>query len=103
MKAVISYLGKQYLVSEGDEIIVNKVNSDPDKKIEIANVLLISDKESVILDNSRLKEAKVEAELLKTNQGKKIKVLKFKAKKRYQRVFGHRQEYSKIKITKIKG
>jgi len=102
MKVVISFLGKQYLVSEGDEIIVNKVNADRGEKIEISDILLIDDNKSVLIGKPKLKGVKVEAELLETKKGKKIKILKFKAKKRYQRNIGHRQEYSKIKIVKIK-
>jgi len=102
MKAVISFLGKQYLISEGDEIITGKVEEEKGKKIEIPDVLLFYKNDKINIGKPKIKSAAVTAELLENKKTKKIRVVKFKAKKRYKRVKGHRQNFSKLKITKIK-
>ena len=101
MKAIISLLGKQYLISENDEILTNKIEGKKGEKINISDVLLISDNDKIILGKPKIKDAEVKAEILETKKGEKIRVLKFKAKKRYKRVIGFRPIVSKLKISKI--
>jgi len=100
MKAVISLKGKQYLVSEGEEILTEKIDAKG-KKIEIPDVLLVINNNKVIVGKPIVKNAKVQAEILETKKGKKIRILKFKSKKRYKKTLGHRQFISKLKIVKI--
>jgi len=100
MYAIIKTGGKQYRVSEGDEILVEKLNEDIGKTVKIENVLLIKDDSGVHLGDE-LKNAYVEAEVLGLEKGEKIIVFKYRAKKRYRRKTGHRQQYTRLKITKI--
>ena len=98
--AVIKTGGKQYLVKENDEIIVEKVNGDS-KKLELETLARIdTDKNLVDLGTPNLKEA-TRAELLENVKGDKIRVARFKAKVRYRKVKGFRAQLSKIKIGKI--
>jgi len=102
MKAVIRTGGKQYLVSEGDVIDVEKIPSDKKDKITFDEVLLFAnDKDEVELGDPVIKGAKVEAELVEQFRDKKVVVFKMKRRKRYRKTQGHRQNLTKIKITKI--
>jgi len=102
MKAVIRTGGKQYLVSEGDVIDVEKIPSDKKDKITFDEVLLLAnDKDEVELGDPVIKGAKVEAELVEQFRDKKVVVFKMKRRKRYRKTQGHRQNLTKIKITKI--
>jgi len=102
MKAVIRTGGKQYLVSEGDVIDVEKIPSDKKDKITFDEILLLAnDKNEVELGDPVIKGAKVEAELVEQFRDKKVVVFKMKRRKRYRKTQGHRQNLTKIKITKI--
>lgn len=101
MKVVISFKGKQYLVSENDQILTEKVIGKKGKKIKINDVLLISNNNDVKIGKPIVKNSEVQAELIGTAKAKKKKIIKFKAKKRYQIIKGHRQLISRVKITKI--
>jgi len=100
MYAVIVTGGKQYRVREGDEILVEKLNEEAGKTIKIENVLLIKDDKGIHLGDE-LKNAYVEAQVLGLEKGEKIIVFKYRPKKRYRRKTGHRQQYTRLKITKI--
>ena len=102
MKAVIFYLGKQFLISEGDIILINKVLGKKGDKVKITDILLVFDNDKVILGKPYLEQAEVEAELVDSGKQPKIQIIKFRAKKRYQKKAGHRQQFSKLKINKIK-
>ncbi len=98
--AVIKTGGKQYLVKESDEIIVEKVSGD-NKKLELETLAKIdTEKGTIDLGTPSLKEA-TKAELLESVKGDKIRVARFKAKVRYRKVKGFRAQLSKIKIVKI--
>ena len=101
--AVIKTGGKQYKVKQGDEIKVEKIDKEQGKKINLEEVLLISDEkaENFKIGNPFIKGAKVEAEILDQARKKKIEVVKYKAKTRYKKTLGHKQHYTKLKITKI--
>ena|SRR5207245_6965668 len=98
MQAVIVSGGKQYLVKKDDVLEIELVGDE--KKLEFDALLLI-DGSDVKVGQPHVAGAKVTAEVLGEVKGEKIKVLKFKAKKRVKRLTGHRQHYSEIKITKI--
>lgn len=100
MYAVIKTGGKQYRVREGDEILVEKLSADAGQKVRIEDVLMVKDDSGVYLGKD-LKGAYVEAEVLGIEKGEKIIVFKYRAKKRYRRKTGHRQNYTRIKILKI--
>ncbi|MDD3839061.1 MAG: 50S ribosomal protein L21 [Clostridia bacterium] len=101
MYAIIKTGGKQYRVKEGDEIFVEKLGIDEGEAVEFDEVLAISDENGLKYGTPYLKNAKVCADVVKNGKGKKIIVFKYKPKKDYRRKQGHRQPYTKVKITKI--
>ena len=101
MSAVIREGGKQFKVQEGDIIKVPKRSEEEGKKITIKDVLMISDDESTKIGNPIIKNAKVEAKILKHSKDKKIIVFKYKRRKGYRRKLGHRQQFTRIEIGKI--
>jgi len=84
--AVIKTGGKQYKVKEGDTILIEKISTE---------------KEKIVFDDI-LNGKKVEAKIIESLKGPKIHILKFKAKTRYKRTNGHRQQHVKIQIEAIK-
>lgn len=100
MYAIIATGGKQYKVSEGDVIFVEKLDFEGDT-VEFDNVLMTIDGENVTVGTPSVEGAKVTAKLIKNGKSKKIMVFKFKAKKNYRRRQGHRQPYTKLSIEKI--
>ncbi|MEL5721708.1 MAG: 50S ribosomal protein L21 [Treponemataceae bacterium] len=102
MYALIDYKGKQYKVSEGDEIIVDSVNEDVGSKLEIDSVLLLKNADTVSVGTPYVAGAKVSATVSENFRDKKILVYKYKRKKDYHKMRGHRQHLSKIKIDSIK-
>ncbi len=101
MYAVIETCGKQYKVSEGDVVFVEKLNVNEGDKVTFDKVLLISDGEKVKIGTPTVKNAKVEATVVGHGKAKKVLVYKYKAKKNERKTQGHRQPFTKIKIEKI--
>ncbi len=100
VKAVIKTGGKQYYVSEGDIIYVEKLDGEAGDKVIFNEVLVCDDK----VGNPYLKGASVEGEILKNGKGKKIRIFTYKSKDRSnRRTMGHRQPYTKVEIKSIKG
>ena len=98
MNAIIKVGGKQYRVTEGSEIYVEKLDANEKDTVKFDQVLMIDDK----VGNPYLTNATVEGEVIKNGKNKKIIVYKYKQKSRAnRRTHGHRQPYTKIKITKI--
>ncbi|MBR5542597.1 MAG: 50S ribosomal protein L21 [Oscillospiraceae bacterium] len=100
MQAIFVTGGKQYKVSEGDVIYVEKLDFEGET-VEFDNVLMTIDGENVTVGTPSVEGAKVSAKLIKNGKSKKIMVFKFKAKKNYRRRQGHRQPYTKLQIEKI--
>lgn len=102
--AVIATGGKQYRVSEGQTLKIEKIKGAHKKggKITFDKVLLVDDGKNATIGMPYIKGAKVEAELVEEGRNQKIDVIKYKAKSRYFKKRGHRQPYFKIKITSIK-
>ena len=98
MQAVIATGGKQYLVKTGQVLDIELLG---DKKQTEFDVLMLIDGKDVKVGRPNVAGAKVTAEIVEEVKGDKLKVLKFKAKKREKTLTGHRQHYSRIKITKI--
>ncbi|MBW3537947.1 50S ribosomal protein L21 [Candidatus Parcubacteria bacterium] len=99
MQAVITTGGKQYIVSKDQTLEVELVGDDR-KKLEFETLMLI-DGDKVQVGAPFVKDVKVKAEVTGEVKGDKIKVLKFKPKKRVNKLTGHRQHYAQIKITSI--
>ena len=101
MKAIIVTGGKQYTVSEGDVIFVEKLNVEAEATVNFEQVLAILDGENTKIGTPVVEGAKVEAKVVKNGKGKKITIFRYKAKKNEKKKIGHRQPYTKVEITKI--
>lgn len=100
MKAVILSGGKQYLVSQGDTVEVDLLNTDK-KTVTFDPLLVITDKETLV-GTPFVAGHSVSAEVVGDIKGEKVTAIRYKAKKRVKKVRGHRQQYTQIKITAIK-
>ncbi len=100
MYAVIATGGKQYKVSEGDVIRVEKLGAEAAEKVTFDQVLLVSDSD-VKVGNPTVANASVEATVLNNGKAKKVIVYKYKRKTGYHKKNGHRQAYTEVKIDKI--
>lgn len=101
MKAVIVTGGKQYVVAEGDVLFVEKLGAEAEATVKFDQVLAVLDGENTKVGTPVVAGAVVEAKVVKNGKGKKIDVLKYKAKKNEKKKIGHRQPYTKVEITKI--
>lgn len=98
-KAVILTGGKQYLVSEGEELSIDLV---PEAKTLSFEPLLVIDGEKTHVGQPVVKDAKVSASVVAADEmGDKVLAIRYKSKKRVHKIRGHRQHHTKIKITKI--
>ncbi len=97
-KAIIATGGKQYIVSIGSEISVEKLEVAVGDKVTFDQVVMAADEQNNLADAAK---ASVEAEVLEQGKGKKIRVSTFKSKKRQRRTLGHRQLFTKVKVTSI--
>ena len=100
MYAIIAAGGRQYRVSQGDVIYIDKVNQEADSTISF-DVLMIGGDGDVKVGNPVLAGAKVEGKVVAQVKGEKITVYKYKSKKNYARKAGHRQPYTKVEITAV--
>ena len=101
MKAVIVTGGKQYTVAEGDVLFIEKLNAEAEETVKFDQVLAVLDGENSKIGAPVVEGAAVEAKVVKNGKGKKIHVLRYKAKKGEKKKIGHRQPYTKVEITKI--
>ena len=101
MKAVIVTGGKQYTVSEGDVLYIEKLNAEENTTVKFDQVLAVLDGENSKIGAPVVEGAAVEAKVVKNGKAKKIIVFKYKSKKGYKKKQGHRQPYTKVEITKI--
>ena len=100
MYAIIATGGKQYRVSEGDEIYIEKIDAQVDSTVSF-DVLLMGNDGDVKIGTPVVEGVKVEGKVVGQIRGEKIVVYKYKSKKNYRRKQGHRQPYTKVEITKI--
>lgn len=101
MHAIIVTGGKQYKVTEGDVLYVEKLPVEAGDTVKFDQVLAILDGDKATFGQPTVSGANVEAKVAKNGKGKKIIVFKYKPKKNYKRKQGHRQPYTKIEITKV--
>jgi len=99
--AVVETGGKQYRVSAGESINVEKLPFEPGDRVELDRVLLVADGEEVRVGRPTVEGAKVLATVADHTKGPKIIVFKYKAKERYRRKKGHRQGYTRLTIDEI--
>ncbi len=101
--AVIKTGGKQYLVSEGDTLKIEKLAGEHKigDSVVFDEVLLVDDGSDTTIGTPFIKGAKVTAEISKISRAKKVVVIKYKAKSNYFKKRGHRQPFFEVKITKL--
>jgi large subunit ribosomal protein L21 len=99
--AIVQTGGKQYRVSSGETIDVMHLSAGGGSTVELDQVLLVADGESVRVGTPTVEGAKVLAEVLGEGKGKKVIVFKYKPKVRYRRRKGHRQLYTRLAIKEI--
>jgi large subunit ribosomal protein L21 len=109
--AVIHTGGKQYKVSEGSFVSIEKIKANKESKgieykkgdkLSFDKVLLVDDGKDTTIGTPYIKGAKVDAEIVEIGRARKIMVIKYKQKSRYLKRNGHRQPFFKVKITSIK-
>lgn len=99
MYAIIATGGKQYKVSEGDVIKVEKLDAEPGATVTFDQVVAVSDKELKVAGD--VANANVTATVMEQGRGKKVIVYKYKRKTGYHKKNGHRQAFTQVKIEKI--
>lgn len=101
MYAIIETGGKQYRVKAGDVQKIETLHSSAGAKLVFDRVLFISGEQGTTVGSPYIAGARVEADVVEEGRAKKIIVQKFKSKVRYRRKKGHRQHFTKVKITAI--
>ena len=101
MYAVIKSGGKQYKVTPGDIVRVESLEGEKGDKVEIKDVIMIVDGDTMSVGKPMLESAKVTAEVVEQGRGTKIIIFKHHRRKGYRRTNGHRQNYTAIKIQEI--
>ena len=99
--AVIKTGGKQYVVSPGQKLKIEKLEVEVGKEIIFDQVLLVSDTDKLLIGTPLVEGATVTAKVLNQGRGDKIVVFKYKAKKRYKVKKGHRQSFTEVEVTKV--
>ncbi len=102
MKAIIKTGGKQYIISEGDTISIEKIKDvNVNDEISFDQVLLTYNNGDVNVGTPVVANAQVKGKVLEIKKGKKVTIHKFKNKVRYRKAIGHRQIKAKVQITTI--
>ncbi|MCC6751722.1 MAG: 50S ribosomal protein L21 [Deltaproteobacteria bacterium] len=103
MYAVVKTGGKQYRVTEGDTLKVEKLPGEPGQPVVLDQVLLLVNGEQMSLGRPLVAGAQVTAEILEQDRHRKVIIYKYRRRKRYRRKNGHRQPYTALRITGIQG
>jgi large subunit ribosomal protein L21 len=101
MYAVVMTGGKQYRVSEGDKLRVETLPTSEGETIALDKVLLVADGAQINIGTPYVEGSRVTATVTKHGRGDKVRILKFRRRKHYQKVTGHRQNYTELEITGI--
>lgn len=103
MYAVIESGGKQHRVVEGETLKLEKIEVAPGETVEFDKVLMVGEGEGVSIGAPYVEGGKVTAEVIAQGRHKKVKIVKFRRRKHSMKQAGHRQWYTEVKITGIKG
>jgi large subunit ribosomal protein L21 len=101
MYAVFKTGGKQYRVTTGDTIKVEKIEAEKGSTVELDQVLMVGEGEDVKIGAPFLEGGKVTAKVVDHGRGEKIKIIKFKRRKQYMKRMGHRQYFTQLEIIGI--
>ncbi len=101
MYATIEFKGKQYKAEKDVVLTVDKLDAEKGTKIDIDTVLLVSDGDKISVGTPYVAGAKVTVVVEDSFRDKKVLVFKYKSKKDYHRLFGHRQQYTKVRVESI--
>ena len=101
MFAVFKSGGKQHRVSEGDVVKLEKIPGEPGDEVVFDQVLMVANGDNVNVGEPFVEGSQVKGEVLRTDRGKKVRIIKFKRRKDYMRRQGHRQWFTEVKITGI--
>lgn len=97
--AIVKTGGKQYRVEEGQKLLVERLAADEGATVDLEPILFRSS--DTVFDAKALKKVKVQAKVIGHERGPKIRVFKFKPKRGYKRTTGHRQELTRLEVTKV--
>ena len=101
MFAVFQSGGKQHRVAEGDVVRLEMLSAEPGEEIVFDKVLLVSNGDDVNVGAPYVESGRVTGEVMRTDRGKKIRIIKFKRRKDFLKKQGHRQWFTEVKITGI--
>ena len=101
MYAIIASGGKQYRVEPGALVTLERLSGEVGSKLDLDQVLMVSDGTQVKIGRPTVPGAKVVSEIVAHTRGDKIDVFKFKKRKKYRRKTGHRQEQTRVRIAEI--
>ena len=101
MYAVIKTGGKQYRVTEGEVIKLEKLDVAAGETIEFDQVLMLADGENIQVGNPILSGKVIKAEVIDHGRHRKIRIIKFRRRKHHRKQMGHRQDYTEVKITDL--
>ena len=99
--AVMATGGKQYLVSAGDQLLVEKIKNHEGDEITFEKVLLVSENGTLKIGEPLIKNASVSGKIIEETKGPKLVAFRYKAKSNFRKKIGHRQNLLKVEITKI--
>ena len=101
MNAVVKTGGKEYRISQGDLIRVEKMEGKVGDQVTMKDILMISDEDKVQVGNPFLTNAVITGEIVQQVRGKKVLIYKMKRRKNYRRTKGHRQTYTYVRVNEI--
>lgn len=101
MFAVCEIGGHQYLVKEGDYLVVDKLTEEAGKSVMVRKVLLLGDEKGAKIGTPFLGTSAVELKVIQTGLSKKVRSFKMKSKKRYKRLKGHREPFTEVQVVGI--
>ncbi len=101
MYAIVKTGGKQYKAAKDDVLIVEKIKGEPGAAVELGEVVLVVDGDKTSVGTPHVKGALVKGEIVRQAKSKKIEAFNYKAKKNERKRWGHRQQYTHVRITDI--
>ncbi|MGD8350698.1 MAG: 50S ribosomal protein L21 [Gammaproteobacteria bacterium] len=102
MYAVIATGGKQYKVTKGETLRVEKLSGDEGETVKLDRVLMVADGDKISVGSPVLDKASVTAKITAQGRGDKVEIVKFRRRKHSRTQMGHRQSYTEIEVTDIK-